>query len=225
MADAVPGIFNLTAPAVMAHPNLFVPKAFGKKGKETGEPKYSANLLLPLDHPDLPGIKATIMAVARGKWPARDIGAEIKAGTFKMPLTSGDKQVERAKKKLADAGKADDNRADYQAGKIIIAGRSKYEPKLAGIENGKVVDYIDAARAAAKNKFYFGVHVLAQLNFVAYDGVGANPDGVTAYLNMVLTLNKGERLTAGTSAAETFRGYVGQASAEDPTGASDDIPF
>jgi hypothetical protein len=76
----------------------------------------------------------------------------------------------------------------------------------------------------AKPKFYFGVEVLPQFNFVAYDGVGNNLDGVTAYLNMVFTTNKGKRLSGGASAAETFKGYAGHTSTEDPTaGGGDEI--
>ena len=47
---------------------------------------------------------------------------------------------------------------------------------------------------------------------------------VSAYLNMVLSLNKGQRLGATRSAAEVFKGYAGQMTNIDPTD-DDDIPF
>ena len=199
------GIYNLTKPVILAHPSLHEARPFGKKGKETGEPKFSANFVFPPDHPDFAGLKQVAIAVAKARWPDRS------PKELKFPFVDGTKQAEKRKEK---ANKDD---GEYQRGMIVMAARSKYEPRLAGIENGKVVDYVGPARIAAKSKFYFGVEVLAQFNFAAYDGVGANPDGVTAYLNMVLTTNKGKRLTSAASAAETFKGYVGSASPEDPT--------
>ena len=65
-----------------------------------------------------------------------------------------------------------------------------------------------------------GVDVLVQLNFVAYDGVGNNPDGVTAYLQHILSFNSGERLKGGGGgkpASEVFGGYIGLPSDVDPT--------
>ena len=44
---------------------------------------------------------------------------------------------------------------------------------------------------------------------------------VSAYVQMVLTLNKGERIGGARPAGEVFRGYVGQVSNEDPTAGSD----
>jgi hypothetical protein len=91
------------------------------------------------------------------------------------------------------------------------------------------VEYTDETRATAKDKFYSGVNVLAQFNFEAYDGVDPNPDGVTAYLNMICSLGTGDRVMgAGASAADVFKGYVGSMSNIDPTGGlglDDEIPF
>jgi len=211
------GLYSLTVPVPMYHPNLHEARAFGKKGKESGTPKFSANFAFEPDSEDLKAMKAIAGKIARAKWPERPFSE------LQFPFTDGNKLVEKAKK----AGKD----GSYNAGKVIVAARSKYEPRLSGIENGKPVDYEGDARKAAKTKFYFGVEVLAQLNFVAYDGVGNNPDGVTAYLNMVFTTNKGKRVAGGASAAEVFKGYVGTSSTVDPTGGAgkpgldDEIPF
>ena len=211
------GIYTLMKPAILTHPdNLFVARGFGKKGKETGEAKFSANFVFEPDSEDLKGMKATAARVARAKWPNRDFKE------LSFPFKSGDKLADARKQK---SGKDD---GDFQRGKVVVAGRSKYEPRLSGVENGKVVDYEGDARKQAKQHFYFGVEALAQFNFVAYDGVGANPDGITAYLNMVHTTKRGKRLAGGTSAAETFKDYAGHASQEDPTGGEkldDEIPF
>lgn len=199
------GIVNLTVPVVMIHPNLFVAKAFKARGKETGEPKYSASFLFTPDNPDFLSIKRAAKAVANARWPGRNVQE------LATPWTSGDKLADKRKAK----GKSD---GEFQRGNFVMAARSKFQPRLAIIENGRVVDLDENNLVPHKNKFYFGVEALAQFNLVAYEGVGQNPDGVNAYLNMVLSTNRGKRLSSGSSAAEVFRGYVGSHSAEDPTG-------
>lgn len=209
------GLFNLTIPVVMVHPNLHEAKAFGAKGKESGTPKFSANFLFEPDSDDLKGMKQIAAKVAKAKWPDR------KLSELKFPFTLGDTLAEKAKAKKKDG--------EFNRGKIVVAARSKFEPRLAGIENGKPVDYEGEARIKAKPKFFFGAEVLAQFNFVAYDGVGANPDGVTAYINMVFATGKGTKIAGGASASEVFKGYVGHSTTEDPTGGAgdegDEIPF
>jgi len=211
-------IFNLTEPVVMSFPNLFEARAFGPKGKESGEPKFSANFIFKPDSADLAAMKQMAAKVARARWPNRDLKE------LKFPFSSGDKINQR---RVSKGKKADES----AAGMVVLAGRSKYEPRLAVIEPGRgVVDLEGPARDANKGKFYAGVEVLAQFNFVAYDGVGANPDGVTAYLNMILSTGKGKKIAGGASAAEVFKGYAGHATTEDPTGGAqelvdDEIPF
>lgn len=228
--DKTLGIFNFTLPTTMVFPHLFEARKFkGKNGKENGEAKFDAMLLLAPDHTDFKTYQQRAVAVAKAKWPARDIGADFKSGEFKMPWGSGDKAADKYVKKLTDAGKKDDGKADFQRGKMFIKAASKYQPRLSIIANGKPVDLDDGSFAPHKAKFYSGTLVLAQVNLVAYDGVGeTGKDGVTAYLNMVLTLNKGERIGGGApSAAEVFKGYIGHATEEDPTAGNldDEIPF
>lgn len=218
MTEAQAGIFNLTSPVVMTFPNLFAPKAFkGKTGKDLGEPKYSANLVFDPASQDFLDIKALVAKLARAKWP----GVDFK--TLVLPFINGTKSADDRKAK----GK-DDN--EWMRGKVAIPARSKFQPRLSGVENGRIVDYEDeAVQAAKKAKFFFGAEVLAQLNLVAYDPVGSNGRaGVTAYLNMVMVTGKGTKLSGGATAAETFKGYAGAASMEDPTGGAgldDQIPF
>lgn len=216
------GSYNLTTPVVMIHPNLHEARQFkDKAGKAKGEPKFGASFVFAPGTPDLDALKVLAVRVARQKWPEVDIKS------LKFPFTAGDKLIEKRKAKLSATGKPYDGKADFQAGKVVLKSASKYPPRLAGIENGKIVDYEGPTLAASKGKFYFGVEVLAQFNLVPYDG-DDGPGGVTAYLNMVLTTNKGERLSGGASASEVFKGYVGHASTVDPTASEDlddEIPF
>ncbi len=215
------GIYQLTTPVTMTFPNLMEAKAVMLKGKATGDPKFSANFEFAADHPDLQALKAKAVEIARAMWPNRDFASDVAANNFSFPFTNGDK--------LADKAKAKNKDREFSRGKAVLTSRSKFEPKLAVLENGKLVDYEGDRRALAKNKFYSGVLVLAEINFVAYPGVGQNPDGVTAYLNGVVSLNKGDRVAGGSSLAETFKDYVGHATDVDPTAGAgnlaDEIPF
>lgn len=230
MSETPESIFNLTVPVVLAHPHLLEAVKFkGKNGKETGEPKYSGSFIFPENNPDIGGLKAKALAVGKAKWPGRDLVADAKERTFAFPFSNGNALIQKRIKTLKDKNKEYTGDADFQKDAIVLKSSSKFQPRLSIIENGKVIDLTEETIKVHKNKFYFGVFALAQFNFVAYDGVGQNPDGVTAYLNMVLSLNRGEKLTSGgPSAAEVFAGYAGSLSGEDPTtglGMDDDIPF
>lgn len=213
-----PGLFTLTRPVVMIFPNLFEPRQVKVNGKPAGDPKYGASFMFSPDNTDLAELKKAVAAVARAKWPGR----ELKGLAF--PLYSGDKMADN---RLAKSGKDD---GAFQRGKVIIKARSKYQPRLSAIVGGKLLDLDGPAVLAHKNLFFFGSEVLTQFNFVAYSGIGNNPDGVNAYLNMVLTTGKGTKLgSSGQTAAEAFAGYIGHSTDYDPTGGQppveDDIPF
>lgn len=213
-----PNIYNLTVPAILLFPNLTAARAFKKNGKEQGDPKFDGTFMFTPEHADITPMKQVAIKAAKEMWPGRDIAADIKANNFNFPFRSGDKQADKRKNK---SGKDD---GDFMRGNILISGRSKYRPALAIIENGKITDLTDdAVIAAHKGKFYAGVEVLAQFNFQAFEG-GNGPDGVNVYLNMVLSLNRGKKIVGsdGASAAQAFSGYVGRASAEDPTGDATD---
>lgn len=200
----------------LTFPNLIEPRAVTNNGKPSGEPKYSASLEFDLDHPDLAPLKAKAAAIAKARWPGRDLKE------LQFPFSDGNK--------LADKAKARGKDREFSRGKVVFVARSKFRPDLSVISNGKLLDLTDDAAVLAQQRaFYSGVQVSAQVTLKAYDGVGNNPDGVNAYLDKVLSFNKGERVAGGgRSAAETFKGYAGLVSNEDPTvGADldDEIPF
>jgi len=209
-------IFTFTHPAIMAHPTLITPRAFKNKktGKELGEAKFGASFVLDRDHPDLAPFKALCVEVARSA------GANPKE-VAKWPFKSGTKLADDRKAVCEAAGKTPDG--EYQRDKAVIAGRSKFPPSLAFLEGKRIVE-LDNETAIKNNagKFYFGVLALPRLALVFTDIDGKKQ--VSAYLNMVLSLNKGQRLGATRSAAEVFKGYAGQVSDIDPTD-DDDIPF
>lgn len=215
--------FSLTVPVIMGFPNLTEPKAYKRKGKETGEPKYGAIFCIDPKGPDFNGLKEAMAKAAKAYNPNADLK------TLKFPMLPGEKAKAKYVAKREKEGKtpADDGKADFQLGKYVLKASSKYQPLLAVLEGGKAIDVTPDNVGLHKGKFYFGVQAVAEFNFVGYEGQDGNPDGVTAYLNSVLSLNRGERLTGG-SAADTFKGVIGNFSDEDPTGGEgfvDDIPF
>jgi Protein of unknown function (DUF2815) len=216
MADENSGVYETTAAVLMFHPNLHTPKAFkGKGGKENGEPKYSGNFAMKPDHPDLNPMKKAAAAVAKAKWPGRSLKE------LAFPFANGDAK--------ADLDKARGKNSEYNRGYVIMAARSKFEPRLVAFVNKKIVEVTAENRTALKDKFFFGAEAFIEVNFVAYEGVGNNPDGVTAYLNKVQVTGKGTRIAAAGGVSEHFRNYVGAASGEDPTASSaeddDEVPF
>lgn len=230
MSEIKEGTVSLTEPVVSTFPNLLEAKSVMKNGKPTGDPKYSHNYEFEPTSADLAMLKAEALKVAKAKWPGRAVGKESatrddagnpKQPTFVFPFSSGDI--------LADKAKAKGKDREFSRGKVVLTARSKYQPRLSFIENGAIKDLDGPAiDAIGKRVFYNGVLCLAQVNFVAYEGVGTNPDGVTAYLNMVVSTNTGPKLSGGASAAEVFKGYVGSNVDEDPTGGvdiDDEIPF
>lgn len=218
MSDEVnkPGRFTLNTPVTLTFPNLDEPKAISKNGKAVGAAKYSANLEFTSDHPDLTAVKAEAAKVARAEWP----GVDLKDVRF--PFVNG--------AVLADKAAARSKNREFSRGKVVLTARSKYQPRLSQVANGRIVDVDGDQKPLVKKAFYHGVSALAQVSFSAYtqdDNDGIERKGVNAYLDLVLSLNKGDRLAGGASAAEVFKGYIGSTSDEDPTGASldDDISF
>lgn len=231
------GLYKTVAPVVMAFPSVIQARAFKRDGKEKGEPKFGGTFVFDPAGDDAKAMKALVVSLSRAKWPGLDIGAALKAGTFASPFKSGDKEIEKKKANLAKFGKTYNGDADYMAGKLVLKASSKYRPGLAILQPsevagqiGKIIDLNDTTIAVHASKFYFGVHVLALFKFVPYDAVGDNgKDGCTAYLQTVVSLNTGKKLSNAATAEETFHGYVGHSTPEDPTAGDnaldDEIPF
>jgi hypothetical protein len=212
MTNENQGLYDTTVPTpILWTDTLFTPKPFkDSSGKEKGEPKYSTVVLFKANHPDLAPIKVKMTAIARAKWPEADLKTII------FPLKSGTKDNE---KRVAKGKKA----RDFMEDVAFITTRSKYAPRLSGIENGKIVDYEGAALIAAKGKFYGGVEALVEFNFVAKEV--DDKRSVTAYLNLVFSTGKGARIGGGKSGADVFKGYVGKPTTENPTEQDDDGVF
>jgi len=189
--------------------NLFQAKAVSINGKTSGEPKYSGDFLLTPGSDDYKAISAKAFEVAKERWPGRDLKE------LQFAWSNGDKLAAKAELK----GK----KRDFYKGFTVLKARTQYEPQVSVVEGGSIVDYAGEKRALASKHFKGGQLVFVEVKFVAYDGVGNNPDGVTAYLNAVVaTGRKGVEVpVGGQTSAEKFSGYIGLLSEEDPTAGSD----
>ena len=185
----------------LVYPNLFEARAFVRDGKPQGEPKYGLVMLFKPDEID--GMKSTAAGVAKAKWPGRDLKE------LKFPFKKGDAEA----KKREDKGKD----GSFYAGTVVIKASSKYQPQVVDMDRKDILD---------PKRVYSGVYAFAELNFVAYNGVGGGQDGVTCYVNFVMISRKGDRI-AGKTADDVFSGVQGGDTNVDPTGddTDDDIPF
>lgn len=206
---------TLSEPVPATFLNLAEPRRVSKSQNE--EPTYSARFEFAPDSEDVKRIRAKIVQVAREKWPGMDIGNAIKTGALQVTLTPGDVHADKAKAKGKDQ--------EWARGKVCLTARTKNMPSVGYIDGSRIVELTDpAAIKAASKHIYSGAKALGILSFVPYDAVGQNGvPGVKAYLEQYLSTGKGEKLGGGRkSLAESFSGYVGLATDEDPTGGTGD---
>ena len=222
-----------TKPGLGSFLNLDEPRRVSKSPKE--EPKYSIGLELEPDSEDLKAIRAKIMSQAiafanssdgaefasvAGK-TAESIAAAIRSGAIKTPIEDGTKIADREVAKN-EAGRKPTRLREWSRGLKVVTARTQKPPAIAIIANGAIVQLDDASQVKQHNSKYFftGAKIYVELDIVPYNPVGdGGKPGVTAYLASVLSTGKGEKLIAGgANLAETFKGYVGLETDEDPRG-------
>jgi len=218
MADSSTGESYVFTKEVRA-PFLTVvaPEKVGKRGQGKGDPVFSATLLLPPDSPDLAELKKVLAAVAKAAFPGRSLSE------LKFPLQNGDEAAAEAEKNGKDGS--------FFKGMVVLRARSGQEkpPALGVIQGGKIVELQgEQRRIIGKEKFYGGCFVVPSLWLKAYkggkDGGIGEHSGVKCYLQSLLWRKDGPKIGGG-SIADTFKGYMGGVSAEDPTSDADEIPF
>jgi hypothetical protein len=88
------------------------------------------------------------------------------------------------------------------------------------------VTYEGENRNTVRDKFYPGCQVRLEVNFVPWKMEGRQPRyGVTAYVNAVLSLNKGERRGGQRSGADRFGTYEHEGTVSEVNPMVDDVPF
>lgn len=71
---------------VISYPHLFIPRAVGRPGQQTGDPKFSANFILPadLDNDDNAALQAAYQEAIAKQWPKGK-----PTGAFREPWKNG----------------------------------------------------------------------------------------------------------------------------------------
>ena len=228
--------YTMTKPAIglyiegAVEPRAYAPN--GQKPKPDAKKSYSGSFVLDADHPDVAGMKDTILKAAQAEWPGRDIKDAVAKGELKMPFTSGDKMIAKRAKKRVAAGKEADTVLDFLKGKLVFKASSDFPVALGVRVNGSPIDVTEDNKAIHKKAFYTGVACVGSFTYGPY--TVDDKEGVKAYFDACFSFNSGPHLKiGGRSSADTFKGVAGVVVDTDPTagapGADDDdgdeIPF
>lgn len=242
--------FNFLTAHPCAYADIMAPRAFQKNGATKGEPKFSGTFVIDptpkmvqqdgkdVDMSDLGRLKRDVIKMLQDH---NKTGKKLKIGRLteeqeqagshievQVPWKDGTKEADRMKAKGKDG--------EVFRGKVLVKATSKFPPALAAVENGKIVELpaVDNTQPPSAAKyFYSGAHLVPSFGLHWYKGDEGKPDGVSLYFNAALFAKHGTRLGGrAANAAETFKGYVGSISQEDPTGGTfnrddldDEIPF
>lgn len=226
--------FNFTTSHRVSYADIMEPRAYMKAGQKKGEPKYSGTFIIDhtpvikqidgkeVDMSDIAQLKRACIAMLNANNKSNKklkIGRlteeQETAGTHievQVPWKDGTKEADKMKAKGKDG--------EAFRGMTLLKGTSKYQPALAAIENKKIVEFTtDESKPAAKKFFYSGAYLVPSFGLHFYKGDEGKPDGVSLYLNAVMFAKHGARLGGrSANASETFKGYIGSISEEDPTG-------
>lgn len=239
MASETPSKQLLTPIFRMSYANLIKPKrAKNQQGKETGDPKYSMQLLFKTEDMDkfrtldendevvTVSFKTICTQLAKQMWPGEelsDLFPKNKAGFLRgWPIKNGDKLAEARNAKKKGTG-------EVYAGTQVISAKSnqEYRPRLlVRGEEGKLItlDLEQNDEGKWKNKadadtaeklFRSGSYATAELTVRPMETEQGN--FITCYLNKVRFVKEGPRLGGGGGLMERFDGIDGGESDYDPT--------
>ena len=202
--------FTGSVPAILVFGDLMKAKAFKDQA-----PRYKANFLYPLGHPDIETIKEIVLGLCRAAYPGREVAS------LGLPFKSGERiNADRAAKGKKPYPFYDGHYVlSTQKPEKTRAGAILAPPRLVVLQNKEYVPYLDENRPAAARFFYNGVKVVPRLQFSTYEGFNG---GITVYLQTVMSLGVGDHIQIGPDDDETFGGaerydsYTGGASNENP---------
>lgn len=192
-------------PAIWAH--FLTPKGFkDPKTGVMGPEKYSGHFSFPEGHPDIKGIKERALEAFRAKY-------DVPLEGVRWPWTTG--------VKIADKRKAKGKQAEFfREFPFVLIAKSKYI-RLGVRKDGKTVELrTDADRKAHETWFYSGVLVAAEFAFKPYFNDATEQYGVTCYVNMVESHNKGKRY-GEKDMGDAFANVTGHETDDDPSGADE----
>jgi hypothetical protein len=199
--------------------DLLVPSTFKDPATgRTGKTEYIVKVILDPASEDFKKLRTVFIESARSKWPNADnafLNALVK------PFKNGDAVNAAAKEKNKEG-------YDFLAGKVLYTAKSINPPTLSYLDNkGNLVDAEnEQQRAQWKRLAYDGSEAYINTTLVPYQ-VGTSAPCVSAYVNNVLVLGRGPRLSGSPASSEVFSKYIGQTTDENPLAgqANDDIAF
>lgn len=192
------------------------------------EPKFSATFgLEEKDFKDIVPLMVNAIKDEMGSWTGNPTD-------YYLACSSGETAAKRclAKADLDASGKSADEvfkikekaekrAALYRQFAGILVASSKFDFGRSRLEGGKIVDIGDDAHslaAAGKDLFYGGAYVSFSIKLRAFRRKTLDAkDGVTAFLQNVLFVRKGERLAGGGASGNTVFGDYTNYSDIDPT--------
>lgn len=201
-------IFSTSHPVILAYPNLMQARQYKAPNGRLSEPRFDAMLLFTNQHPDLGAMGAAMQQAAAM------LGIAL-PHDFHWCGQPGTLIAQKAAQKQRDASYFNDF--------YVVQAHTgeKIPPGLTAVINGQAKDLHGEERIVQAPKyFYGGAEVFAQLNFVPYPA-GNGPPGLTAYLQVITSLGRGERnpkLEAGAKSgsavhADAIRQHVGNVQA------------
>lgn len=200
---------HVTAEGILLFPQVFEPKKVkDRKGKETGEPIYSASLLLTPEAVKESWAKA--VAVARAHF-----GDSVDLKSIRMPIENG------AKCKAAADAKGKDG--SFYEGKFVLRARSQFPTGLMDAASQEPI----LKGSSLASKVRSGNYAHFEVTFSAYDPVEDDAKGgVKAYLNHILITREGKPI-AGKTTADAFAAILSKKSEQsvDVPDLDDEIPY
>lgn len=154
-----------------------------RKGDNGEDGKYSIQVIIPKDSPQISKIKAAIKAAAEEKF-----GVGVKMGTLKTPLRDGDEERE----------------GEEYEGAFFLNANSARKPGIVN-RNNEPADIDDLEEYC-----YSGAYFHVSVNFYAFNHEGKK--GVAVGLNNVMLRKKGDRLDGAVSATSEFSEFADESS-------------
>lgn len=226
--------YRLVKPARLLYSSVAQKSAPKLKSGGTAEPKYGGTFGIEKEDFD-EIVKLEVRAIKS------ETGNFTNPADYYLACTSGETAAKRViqaaefdaqsatpDEALKIVEKAEKRAEMYRQYAGILVAASKYDVELCRLENGKIIDIdvsTDTNRAmAAREYFYGGAYVVPAVAFSGYRRKKLEDrDGVTAYLQNVLFVRKGDRIGGlAPSNKEVFGGF----SDYDPTlggAATDDL--
>ena len=179
----------------LSYEHIFQPSAMD----DSSTPKYSAELLIPKDHPDLPAVKRAVFEAGAEKFGSTFAPGKPWPMGYTCALKDADKDTDGSGVILSEKNPA-------SKGCYILKTSSKTRPATVGRRKETIVE--------ADGIIYSGCYVNVSAAANGYE-FGKVKKGVTCYLNGVQFVQDGERF--GSDASSDFDELDG--------GADHDIDF